>query len=533
MLELGSLDEVKFFPVVHLLTGPPGLTRNGGIWRTIKASMKMVDQNPSFMVQAMHFTTYTLSQAAWEEWGFEHPIANRLIKELERTFGDGRDVFLDSGGFQLLHSDKVDLSKWNLEMNRENILELQLKYKPNRIASLDSPISPGTPHDIARKLQRISIDNAAWLVGRIEEEESKPRVYLAVHGRTPREVSAYLTKLWKSIPDRMFRDVDFGLALGSQVPLSRNRGLISANISTVLKWMNRKCRPEVPLHVFGAGDSLIGSIVHRQTLGREISFDNSTYAQSAFRLKVYDPDALAYRQWTPQSLPECTCWACEKLRYLGEKSLMEIMNFPAYQSHAINGLKVSRSEVFAYIALHNMVWWKQRIKHVDRNFSTIPKTIALPNESRLTPASYSFPLRQFKPESRNLLILPCTHGRPYSKSPKQKRVIRYLADIGLRENIDYDRITVSGLFGPVHWKDETLPAILGYDYELRSTATQHHINNLRFALGTTLNVIRKKYDSVIGYLNPKIYLKTFGPVIQDFRGILVSDLTEIPSQIGR
>ncbi len=529
---LDSVPDVKFFPVVHLLTGPPGLTRNGGIWKKIKTSMKDVNAEPRFMVQAMHFTTYNLSQTAWEDWGFDGPYTGRLEMELEKTFGNHRDVFLDSGGFQLLHSDKIDLSKWNLKVNREDILKLQLKYNPNRIASLDSPVSPNFPDDTVEKLQKISIENAIWLLEQFRDSNSVHRVYIAIHGRNPSEVADYLRELWKSMPQDLLKKENYGLALGSQVPLTGMPGLISENITVLLRWMEKKCSPNTPLHIFGVGDSVIGSTIHGKELTREISYDNSTYAQSAFRLRVYDPLISAYKKWTPQDMPNCSCWACNKLREIGNTYLHEIMTAPAYKQHQINELGINRSDILAYIALHNASWWKKRLTLVRRTIET--NAFDIKTEYRKNAQSsqldYVFPLRQFKPVSKNLLILPCTKSRPYSRSQTHTRVAKRMEKSGLKEGNDYDRITVSGLFGPVHWKDETLPSIMGYDFKLEFITTQEHVNNVRFITGSVLNVIRKKYESVVGYLWPRAYLKTFGPVIKSFEGDLVENINDIPSK---
>lgn len=527
-----NIATVKYFPVVHLLTGPPGLTRNGGIWKKIKSSLKDVSIEPRFMVQAMHFTTYGLSQTAWEDWGFDGPYTGRLITEMDKTFGSHRDVFLDSGGFQLLHSDKIDLSKWNLKVNRGDILKLQMKYNPNRIASLDSPLSPNASTDTVKRLQRISIDNATWLLEQFRDSTLFPRIYLAIHGRNPPEVLAYLRNLWKSAPQDLLKIENYGLALGSQVPLTGVPGLISENIAVLLRWMEKKCSPGIPLHVFGVGDSVIGSTMRRMETAREVSYDNSTYAQSAFRLRVYDPLISAYKRWTPQDMPDCSCWACEKLKEIGDTYLQELMSAPAYRRHQISGIDVNRSDVLAYIALHNAIWWKKRLVVPRRStvINTIIRNSDNLKDTKSSESDYFFPIRQFKPVAKNLLILPCTKRRPYSKSQTHIRVTKRLEQSGLKEGVDYDKITFSGLFGPVHWKDETLPTIMGYDFRLEFTTTQEHVNNIRFVTGSVLNVIRKKYDSMVGYLWPSAYLRTFGPVIKSFDGDLVENINDISSR---
>jgi hypothetical protein len=494
--------------------------------------MKDVVAEPRIMVQAMHFTTYNLSQSAWEDWGFDGPHPGRLATELEKTFGTRRDVFLDSGGFQLLHSDKIDLSKWNLRVDREDILKLQLKYKPNQIASLDSPLPLNATVNVVRKLEKISIDNSKWLLEQFHDSEFSPRIYLAVHGRNPSEVTDYLLKMWKYIPESLLKGENYGLALGSQVPLTSTPGLISENIAVLLNWMDKKCSLDTPLHIFGVGDSVIGSTISGKVIKREISYDNSTYAQSAFRLKIFDPLTSIYRKWVPKDLPKCSCWACKNIEEFGETHMLEIMADPAYRPHTVDGTGVNRSDILAYIALHNAYWWEKRLKvaHKIIKFNTNDLIYEQRKLEQSPKLDYVFPLRQFKPTAQHLLILPCTRRRPYSKSNTHIKVTKQMEQSGLREGKDYDKITISGLFGPVHWKDETLPSIMGYDFRLELTTSQEHLHNVRFITGNVLNVIRKKYESMVGYLWPRVYYKTFGGLIKSFNGSLVDDIHDIPSK---
>ena len=131
-----------FYPVVHLLTGPPGLSRNGGIWKRIKTDISRLGSPVSLMSQVLHFTMYNLSNKAWNEWNQQSGDDIVIAKEMLQTFGPNLDLFLDSGGFQLLYGDKIDLSKWSLNMIQDNILDLQMKFKPQKIASLDAPLPP-------------------------------------------------------------------------------------------------------------------------------------------------------------------------------------------------------------------------------------------------------------------------------------------------------------------------------------------------------------------------------------------------------
>jgi 7-cyano-7-deazaguanine tRNA-ribosyltransferase len=521
-------DQVDFYPVVHLLTGPPGLRRNGGIWKLIKRHLAEVSNPPRVMVQCLHFASYTLSTGAWDDWFEPYYDSTKLAKELDETFGPSRDVFVDSGGFQLLFADKIDLSKWGLKVQRDDILELQVKYRPQRIASLDSPIGPKVGDADALKLRRASIDNAAWLAGRYESIGSSTRPYLVVHGRNPDELEAYLKQLKQSLPRGWLRRHEYGIALGSQVPLAAQPNLVLRNAQTVLRWMKKYCRPETPFHVFGVGEGLMGRI--QVEGGRPVSFDNSTWVQKAFRMRIFDPASATYKDYNPHAPPSCECAACKHLNKLGGDFVHALMTRPAYRPSHHQGVQVNRSDILALVALHNLESWEKRLD--------LPPTRLLQTNVVKLPSApkteYEFPLRQFRPKSENLLILACTKQRPYQKSRTHQLVLNELKDAGLHEGEDFDRITLSGLFGPVHWDHEKNPAILAYDFQLGNLVSETHRNLLKLRTANVLNVIRKKYEgAAVAYLPSKPYKAVFGPVIESFASHVADEIERVPRLLAR
>src|SRR5437867_1732687 len=72
---------VVFYPVVHLLTGPPGLRRNGGIWKIVKNRLAQISKPSRLMVQAFHFSMYSLSASAWDDWFAQVDGSTRLAQE--------------------------------------------------------------------------------------------------------------------------------------------------------------------------------------------------------------------------------------------------------------------------------------------------------------------------------------------------------------------------------------------------------------------------------------------------------------------
>jgi 7-cyano-7-deazaguanine tRNA-ribosyltransferase len=518
--------DVRFYPVLHLLTGPPGLARNGGIWRKLKEGLRGASRPLRLMVQALHFVSYDLSQSAWKEWFPRGSESSRLARELAESYGPRRDVFVDSGGFQLLHAEKIDLSRWGLSLNAASIFRLQTLYDPQKIASLDSPIPPSADAETASRLARISIRNAVWLAENVSTANKRPQPYLVAHGRTPIEVRAYLDKLEQRLPRGWLRNHDYGLALGSQVPLSGNPELVQLNIEALLDWMDRSTPKEVEAHIFGVGDAIMGAVVRRHRDGvRPLSYDNSTYVQKAFRLRIFDPARRVYLDLDPTNMPDCDCRACDELSQLGKQGLANVLSSPAYSKSTIAEQAWYKSDVLALAALHNLRWWRTRLGTVPPHRRTnLRKENA--NARQKQGEGYRFPLPRFKPVSPSLLLLPCSKWRPYGESAQHVRVKNLLATKSLVEGRDFDRITLSGLYGPVHWSDEQHPAILGYDFPLTAAVSEDHVRWLTVQTATVLGVISRRYHSIVAVLKPGQYHRVFGPVTTAFKGTVVRDPSE-------
>lgn len=520
------LGSTRFFPVLHLMTGPPGLSRNGGIWKRIKADLSRESPTPRLMVQALHFASYGISPRAWEEWFNPWYDTTRIVAELDTTFGPKRDLFLDSGGFQLLHADKIDLSRWKMTLCREDVLALQLRFKPSRIASLDTPIRLQAGRKEVRRSSRLSLENALWLAEQFDHNQSGPRPYLAIHGRDPSEVRRYLARLEARLPRGWLSSNEYGIALGSQVQLARAPETVVRNARQVLAWMERRCPPSTPLHMFGVGDQVVAEISRVAKIIREVSYDNSTYVQNAFRNRIYDATTASYRAFDPGQPITCDCPGCTDLAGLGPRFLSDLMSAPAYRPSFRGGEKVNRSDVLALIALHNLRYWAHRLANAPPFTSDVAplRVKQLPEPLQ---DEYVFPLRQFVPRSPSLILLPCSKGRPYASSRSHRSVLDHLGSEGLTEGRDFDRVTLSGRYGPVHWANELDPAILSYDFALGPTVSERHRDALRFRTATVLNVIAKRYRQVATYLDSRPYEDTFGPVARQFTPHTVAQIHDL------
>lgn len=129
-------------------------------------------------------------------------------------------------------------------------------------------------------------------------------------------------------------------------------------------------------------------------------------------------------------------------------------------------------------------------------------------------------------------MLPCTKWRPYGESVSHRRVKNYLAQCSLIDGRDYDRVTLSGMYGPVHWKDETHPAILSYDFPLSGPVHPEQLRRLKFKTAAVLGVISRKYDAIVAVLKPPAYAEVFGPVTEAFGGIVMRDPRRVPHALS-
>lgn len=519
-----KISSISFYPVVHLLTGPPGLARNGGIWKRIKTDIVNLGEPVNLMSQVLHFAMYEISDSAWWEWNYKLDGRTTIEREVSRTFGPRRDLFLDSGGFQLLYGDKIDLSRWSLKMTQEDILDMQLRFNPQRIASLDAPLPPSVSGNAMHDLINFTINNEKTLVDLIQSEDSGSKPYLAVHGREPIEVRDFLKRLFSVLPQQWVKRKEFGLALGSQVPLSGDKDRIISNAMEAISWMNENNLTEVPLHIFGIGDDVAGHILRTSPVPMNFSYDSSTYVKNAFRMKIFNHVSMRYELFDPYKDSRCNCWGCQSLRKLGPEIVHTILSGPSYHDFRLGERRIIKSEILAYIALHNIATCKFRLQ-IDYKSRKQQKKVPFMELFTLTErdADYFFPLSQFRPRSPNLIIIQCTKKRPYHESILHKMVLTALENRGLAEGSNFDRITLSGLYGPVHWKDEDKPAILSYDFPLNTpTISETHINQLRLKTAYVLKVIAKKYRGSAAVLTSKAYRKAFSRVLGQF-GVPVFD----------
>lgn len=501
-----------FYPVMHLMTGPPPLERNGGIWKSLKKNLSNVIEKPNVMVQAFHFTTYNLSSRSWDLWMGSGELG--LARQIKITF-NGANIFVDSGGYQFMQGDKVDLSKWGLEPDQEHIYSLQLKYSPTQICNLDYPILPRADMETFKHQIDLNVKNIKQLMEISKDDKTK--IYLVVHGRNSREIR-YSYNTIKSEVDTNDDKIQF--ALGSQVPfMSVNKGLVIDNANSLIDLLNTDFKDEKSLHLFGAGSQIIGNL----DTSIDVSYDNSTFIRNAMYLRWYNPTTHTYEHFRTSTINSCSCEACAKLEEFGEKEIVNTIS-------GRKGTCFSKSDVMALIALHNIAFEQDRLANAKRINLSFPINEA--NVVKVIKNNYEFPFRGFKRHAPNLLLYPCSSKKPYSTSQSHQRIKKYLKEnFGFVEFRDFETITLSGLYGPVHWKDEMKPEIISYDHRLTYMTSQDHLDYLRMRTAIVLGVISKQYESSFSVIRG-LYQKAFGEVLRNYNVMTVDNAKDLYGLLG-
>ncbi|MEQ8998021.1 MAG: DUF5591 domain-containing protein [Coleofasciculus sp. B1-GNL1-01] len=122
-----------------------------------------------------------------------------------------------------------------------------------------------------------------------------------------------------------------------------------------------------------------------------------------------------------------------------------------------------------------------------------------------TPDDFDILKNGYQPsqDKRVLLIIPCSGGKPYSKS-RSHRLIAERLEQGLGEKTKLiQKVTLSGLYGIVPEEYELEDAILGYDFRLERF-NREQITLVTNRLVTFLERY-SKYDAYIGYATSSAY----------------------------
>ncbi|PSQ44372.1 hypothetical protein BRD17_04320, partial [Halobacteriales archaeon SW_7_68_16] len=346
----GPVTTPAFFPVLNFISGTT--TDSGGVWRYARTRLLADDRFEGALFQAMNFLDYdSVTPEQLADWTAK-PMCEHYPEFTE-------PLFVDSGGFKLMNTRTFgeppeaggETNEWGVYTDPESILNLQIAYGADVVATLDFPIPPDL-NDAERdeRLSR-SIDSAIECLSLVAERDADPAVYVAVHGHDYETINWYVSR----VLDRAAGvDADFhGFAVGSLVPFRNNHDTLVDIIQGARDAIPAARRDDLGLHVFGVGGRLLPLLA---LLGVD-SFDSSTYIQAAKFKKFLRPttwrkveaDDVDFETW------DCTCPTCSDLDF---DRLQRVLYADA-SYRKIDG--AYKSEFYAAIAAHNFQLFRDEV----------------------------------------------------------------------------------------------------------------------------------------------------------------------------
>lgn len=374
------------YPVINIIGGPPGPSRNGGTWRPVKWWMFLHERVPAYLCSVMHGLDYRVQGAAWEEW-ISRPFGDWLEEwtgQTEYSVDPARHdtgypfrswmrhwptfqqppavyrplAFVDSGGFSLMNKAAFQKAHdwYGISTGPDDILKLQQRIGADMVASLDYPLPPGlTPSEIRHRQER-SIANAVRLMELVEPDG--PLAFLAVHGTSRDEARRHTDQ----VLSRVDTSRRFGLAIGSLVPRADNPRTVVEIVQGVVEAVSEYgIRP--PIHAFGVTNHLMASLAH---LG-VTSFDSTTYVDVAQRAGWLDAQLrpVHVRDVSERDMAACNCDYCAgiiamgilpRMQYILSREGEKADGVAQYYHELLPGEYCTRSDMYGLLAMHN---WRQ------------------------------------------------------------------------------------------------------------------------------------------------------------------------------
>ena len=363
----GCIQTPELLPVVNIIGGTT--VKSGGIWRYTRRRLFKSESVQGIMFQAMSFLDYNLTSDDLDWWrkGLKYRYG-----EDDKEPGFDQPLFVDSGGFKLMNSTKFgqspgeggDENDWGIYTNPQSILDLQLDYGADMIATLDFPIPQNLNEDETTERMKRSVDNAVQTLRLLDEREldEPPSVYVAIHGHNYEDVNWYVSRFLDKA-DKLDEAFE-GFALGSLVPLSSSPNTLVDIVQGAKDAIPKERYDEIALHVFGISGRLCPLL---SLLGVD-TFDSRSYQYAARNKKFIHPHS-----WQRVSLDQienwdnwpCDCEACNSIYF---EDMHNALIESDISNKRIKGHEedVSRfkSEYYAQIAHHNFELYSRQMQQV-------------------------------------------------------------------------------------------------------------------------------------------------------------------------
>ena len=335
-----KLETPVLYPVINFLTGTS--TRGGGVWKYI---LKILMQRQTPMLsQILHFLDFPLTGRYLDNW------RGKSMREHYREQNGVYEgaFFIDSGGFKLLYNTGIDLQEFGIhkETEAEDILDLQLGFEGDIVASLDYPLPPNLARPEAEERMQQSLTNAVRVAERLTTNTSDirtvPYLYTCCHGQSGKDISDYVNQLFAQIGGIL---PSFGLAVGSLVPLrGRDDSEVMELVNGVVQAIPDDRRDTTPIHAFGVSGVLTPLLAY---IGVD-TFDSSGYIHTSRSLTYSEPHTQKKLRIMEMDETDCDCYICEAY------PLQEIQQaFMDKQSYRATSTGKFKSEYYAAIGLHN------------------------------------------------------------------------------------------------------------------------------------------------------------------------------------
>ncbi len=328
------------YPVINFLTGTS--TRGGGVWKYI-LQILMQRQTP-MLSQILHFLDFPLTGRYLANW-----YGKSMREHYREQNGEYEGAFfLDSGGFKLLYKTGLDLEEFGIykETEAEDILNLQLGFEGDIVASLDYPLPPNLARPEAEARMEQSIANAVQVAERLTMDTAdiptEPYLYTCCHGQSGEDIANYVHRVFARIGGML---PSFGLAVGSLVPFrGKNDSEIMEMLNAVVQAIPEDRRDTTPIHAFGVSGALTPLLAY---IGVD-TFDSSAYIQTSRSLVYSDPETQKKLRIMEMDEVDCNCYICEA--YPLQEIQQAFMDKRSYRATSTGKFK---SEYYAAIALHN------------------------------------------------------------------------------------------------------------------------------------------------------------------------------------
>jgi tRNA-guanine family transglycosylase len=560
------------FPVAFLMTGTTA--RGGATWKYILQDQApetkqhtLMRRNSPLLSQVLHFLDYRVSPASVQTW------RKKSIKGLYNEQIEGLNykapLFLDSGGFKLMWRTGLDLRNYGISLEEgqeaESILKFQKDLGGDMIATLDYPLPPNLLPDEAKKRMNRSLENALQTARLLREDEEfrdyNPFLYMAVHGLTPEAITDYVQKLFATINKENLGDINFGLAIGSLVPLRKDLQKKAEMISIIraaISAVPEEYKHRVPIHIFGTTGLLVPFLAY---LGVD-TFDSSTFIQEARGLKYLQPQTFQRRnilEMAPQDII-CDCSICRNMDlhelktslvsetagklqasgYYKSKYYADIAlhNFEldldvlrqtrsAIQAESLDDYLIEMADslprmkdALTAIAIHDLqlrVKATRCIQPIPQQLPTIRDYPVRYISLKHTPDDFNINADGYRPRQNKpiLLIVPCSREKPYSESHSHKFLSTHLEESIPNWQDKIDKVTLSGLYGPVPYECEAERSVLEYDFRL-STNNKNQIEECTNRLVQFLERHGEHYEQCIAYGTSNAYRTVFDKTAKQY-----------------